>query len=160
MLSCNCHLVANQSRITLHQATCFQPKPHDVALSARGEEPKVVFPLRYMGPQFMKDVLLHEMQHQAQADLGLRKFGEDAHNCRSWSTYATTPPSIWDYRRRVFLIVRRKTKSEEGKKRTNVWVPLNANEAPAGARIATQTETKCFRITLRVMGAADARYGS
>ena len=116
-----------------------------------------------MGPQFMKDVLLHEMQHQAQADLGLRKFGEDAHNCRSWSDLCNHSAKYLGIGDDVFFphYVRRKTKSEEGKKRTNVWVPLNANEAPAGARIATQTETKCFpHHTFVAMGAADARYGS
>lgn len=159
-----CHAVEGQSRITLHQATCFPAETeHDITLMKRDEEPtRWGYPKSFMGRQFMKDVLIHEMCHQAQADLGLRKPFEDAHNSKSWSDlcnhaakYLGISDQAWfpEYRRR-------KTKTEDGKRR-NSWVAINLADAPEGVYVASQKETASFpHMTFDRIGLSDARYGS
>ena len=159
----NCAPVAGQARITLHQALIHPAETiEDSKALERGEMPtRWSMPKSWMGETLLKDVLLHEMQHQAQGDLGLMEKGEDAHNGPSWAKLCQRSAEYLGISDRVFFphYKRRKTKTADGP-RKNIWVALDEENAPDGARIASQEETKCFPyLYFKNEGLGSDRYG-
>ena len=160
--------VAGQSRITLHQA-CYAPAQTkaDLAVIADGGEPtRWGFPIGWMGELFLADVLLHEMMHTAQADLGMRKPNEDAHHGQSWTAICNHVSKQFGFeglKGTWFPIYKRGKsviKNSDGTTtRVNEWKVSNPSEQPKGTRVASFDEVRCFpHQTFKVLGLADERY--
>ena len=160
----SCQPVAGQARITLHQALIY---PAHESLSDQFKRPQERtrwgMPKKWMGEQLLKDVLLHEMQHQAQADLDLMEPGEDAHNGPSWAHLCARSAEylgitdVWfpHYKRGKETI----TNPDGTKTRKNVWKPAKGQQQPEGTRIATHDEVLCFpSLVFQNNGTAEERY--
>ena len=159
-----CNPVAGQSRITLHQA-CYSPADTQADQLLSKEPTRWGMPKRWMGEQMLKDVLLHEMQHQAQSDLDLRELGEDAHNGPSWAALCGRSAEylgitdVWfpHYKRGKTTV----TNPDGTKSRRNEWKPANGQTQPKGSRLATHDEILCFpHLTFELTGKGDERYAS
>lgn len=157
-----CQPVAGQSRITLHQAL-INPADTEADNILDKEPTRWGMPKRWMGEQLLKDVLLHEMQHQAQADLELREPGEDAHNGPSWAALCGRSADylgiegVWfpHYKRAKETV----PNADGTKSRKNVWKPAKGQEQPTGSRIATHNEILCFpHKSFEINGQGEARY--
>lgn len=157
-----CKPVAGQSRITLHQAL-INPADTEADKITSGEPTRWGMPKRWMGEQLLKDVLLHEMQHQAQADLDLMEPGEDAHNGPSWAALCARSADylgiegVWfpHYKRGKVAV----TNEDGTTTRKNAWKPAKGQEQPEGTRIATHDEILCFpHATFALQGKGDERY--
>ena len=158
----SCQPVAGQSRITLHQAL-INPADSIADQFKTGEPTRWGMPKRWMGEQLLKDVLLHEMQHQAQADLELMEPGEDAHNGPSWAALCGRSADylgitdVWfpHYKRSKETVFN----PDGPNTRKNVWKPAKGQQQPEGSRLATHDEILCFpHETFKINGAGDARY--
>jgi hypothetical protein len=100
-----------------------------------------------LGKAFLKDVLLHEMMHQAQAQLFTgadADWHDDGHNCASWISLCNRVASRMGLGVWFPLYVRRKAKADAQGKRANVWVATNADQCPAGLRMAEFDELRHF----------------
>ena len=143
----NCTPVAGQARITLHQALVRPAETLDDQFKReRGEMPtRWGMPISWMGETILKDALLHEMMHQAQVEMQLRKDGEDPHNGPSWAALCNHAAKYLGLGDRVYFpnYKRRKTKTADGP-RKNVWVPIGIDDVADGVRIASQKEITCF----------------
>ena len=158
----SCQPVAGVSRITLHQAL-INPANTEADKLKSGEPTRWGMPKRWMGEQLLKDVLLHEMQHQAQADLELMEPGEDPHNGPAWAALCGRSAdylgikNVWfpHYKRGKETVIN----LDGPNTRKNVWKPAKGQQQPEGSRLATHDEILCFpHATFQLEGTGDARY--
>ena len=160
-----CSLVGQQQRITLHQALIYPAPPS--RSYAKDPSHRWNMPLRWMGQQILKDVLLHEMQHQAQALITdpaeVAAIRKDCHHCRSWADLCNASAHHLGIGSTWFPIYKRGkttiTKPDGTKDRKNQWKVANPEEQPPGTRIAEFVELGCFpHATFTALGLAAKRY--
>ena len=155
-----CSMVAGQARITLHQAL-IDPS------YANEKDHRWGFPKHWLGEQLLKDVLLHEMQHQAQSNLGMSllvpgsKHRTDHHHCESWSDLCNKSARYLGIPTTHFPTYKRGKSAAKDGKRANCWRIHNEESLPTGKRIAAFEEIGGFpHATFRALGMAEARYGN
>jgi len=142
-------MVEGQARIVLHQGLVRQ----GWGISAKGQVISDGGQIRWgaigpaLGPAFLRDVLLHEMMHTAQAQQftgDAADWHDDGHNCPSWVALCNRVSDRMGLGVWFPLYVRRKTKADTNGKRSNAWVASNADECPQGQRMAEFDELRRF----------------
>jgi hypothetical protein len=156
-----CAAIGGQARITLHQGVVWPSV-------ANQSDTRWGLPTEWMGEALLRDCLLHEMQHQAQAELRLDTHrvtgvGRDAHHCRSWSDLCNASAPKLGLAETWFPIFKRTKVAVTGGdgevRRINQWVIANADEKPAGSRTAEFADVSQFPFrTFQRLGLAEERY--
>jgi len=158
-----CTAIGGQARITLHQALVWPS-------TANPSDTRWGMPIDWMGEQLLRDCLLHEMQHQAQAELALDTkkssgYGMDPHHCKSWSDLCNQSAHKLGLEATWYPVFKR-TKvavpdAHGNLTRVNKWVVANPSERPAGSRVAEMDEVTGFPFrTFQRLGLAQERYSS
>lgn len=156
-----CAAIGGQARITLHQALVWPS-------AANASDTRWGMPIEWMGEALLRDCLLHEMQHQAQAELRLDTsrhtgVGHDAHHCQSWSDLCNANAHKMGLGGTWYPVFKRtKVAVPDGDgeaKRINRWVMANPKAKPANVRIADFDEVAQFPYrSFERLGMAEERY--
>lgn len=161
-----CSMVGGQARITLHQALIYpaNTEADERAIKHNSIPTRWGMPKAWMGEQMLRDVLLHEMLHQAQAQLitdPIEKAAiqKDAHHCQSWADLCNRAAAYLNLDTHFTHYKRGKTSLKDGG-RKNIQRPVS-EECPEGKRLAEFDEVSSFpHLSFQKEGKADSRYGS
>lgn len=161
----HCGMVEGQSRITLHKGIAAPGWIYkNGSVSTIGTDARDLGATwstygAVLGRPFMRNVLLHEMMHSAQSAFYMSdpahaaSVAKDAHHCPSWSELCNRiAPQIGLDDVWFPVYARRKGKKDASGKRKNIWVPIDADQCPAGKRIAEFNEISSFPHTSKKPG--------
>ena len=146
-----CALVEGQSRITLHKGIIEQGwRLKDGAVKPNDDEDDTARWGSYgpcLGEAFLKDVLLHEMIHSAQALHFTGRNADwrgDAHHCGSWSSMCNDLAGRLGLDAWFPVYKRGKTSGKDGAKRQNVWKISNPDDQAKGKAVVGFDDVSSF----------------